>query len=942
VTFAHVGSVLTWDTGSSQTNFTPNGVGNLIVVIELTKLAKTPVLSNISSSNVTWSKLVPDFASSVAATTTGAGIWIGRVTSTSAATVSLTWTSPGTEPAHWEARVMEFSSTVGDWALDKSGTVDTNATPALNYASLTPVAAGELYVGAHYDDNGAVVGSTSGYTYSLSSHGNGALYNASCGSGAQQPSFGAGSRVMAGTMALIKEVVSGTAAVTLKKMRVSGANPHYHTGATNSASSVSHTTTVNLTIPSTVTEGELLVVAHNVFTWTSNDNPVLHMSPAVGSWTLIDVQRNSDAMSSLATHGMVWVRQAGPSDAGSVLSFTATADNYVDDTFWHTVALAAYYDLDASHIIAAGSAGANSASTAVPTPQVTTDVDKMWGIYCGPITVNSSGHISSGPSGTTVRQNLFNAGADCAIADTNGIVGNAGTVIGGSGKTWTAESGSSWWTSFTLAVAQKTPTTPNIGAVTLRKMMVTGKGNVTGTFSVVFNSSSGGVDSYDVTSQANGSGSNTMRVIVPTNPDPAYPHSFFYMLPVEADGGFTFGDPLSVAATLGLANTFNTTIISPGYDIEPWYADNPNDTTIQQETFTIWVTQWVAANLSVTGTEKHYLTGFSKSGIGGADLILRHPDVFEKAALWDTPADDNAFNRFSTSDSNVYGTADNFTNNYQLSSNNLSARAEPFTTANRIWIAAGATYGSEVADLDGLMTSLGILHTYDGTTFASDTHAWHNDWVTGATTYLFSQVPSAHVTLKKMTISASGTPKVSGTAALTLKKMTVSGSGNTGSPEVDGTGAVTFKKMTVSGTGTPKVSGTADLTLKKMVATGTATAPVAGTSAISFKKMTVAASGTPKVSGTAALSFKKITVVGSSAVLITAAVTLKKMTVSGSGMTSLTGTGDVIFRKMSIVGSGKSLVFGMGGVTFRKMTVSGSSGQQQQVQASPLFIFSPL
>lgn len=32
------------------------------------------------------------------------------------------------------------------------------------------------------------------------------------------------------------------------------------------------------------------------------------------------------------------------------------------------------------------------------------------------------------------------------------------------------------------------------------------------------------------------------------------------------------------------------------------------------------------------------LIGFSKSGIGAQDLILRHPDLFTLAASWDFPA----------------------------------------------------------------------------------------------------------------------------------------------------------------------------------------------------------------------------------------------------------------------------------------------------------------
>jgi hypothetical protein len=407
-------------------------------------------------------------------------------------------------------------------------------------------------------------------------------------------------------------------------------------------------------------------------------------------------------------------------------------------------------------------------------------------------------------------------------------------------------------------------------------MKAAGVGNVTGTFTVVYNSSSGGVDSYDVTSPVNNSGSHTMRVIVPTNPDPAYPHSFLYMFPVEPAGSSTFGDPISNATNLGLANTYNTTIIVPGYDIDPWYGDNPNDATIHQETFTIWVTQWVAANLFITGSEKHYLTGFSKSGIGGADLIFRHPTVFEKAALWDTPADDNAYNRFSPSDSAVYGTAANFTDYYQLSSANLADWSGPFTATNRLWIAQGSSYGTEVADWHALMTSIGILHSYDATSFTGDSHAWHDDWIIAGLSSIFSQVPSVHVTPKKMSVAASGSSTSSGDS---------------------GTVAITLKKMTAASSGGVSDQSTATVTLQKMTVSGTATAPLVGT----------------------------------------AAVTIRKTTVFGSGKATLSGAINVTLKKVAVSGSGLSPIFGTVDITMLKMKVSASDGHV--VQASSLFIF---
>ena len=58
---------------------------------------------------------------------------------------------------------------------------------------------------------------------------------------------------------------------------------------------------------------------------------------------------------------------------------------------------------------------------------------------------------------------------------------------------------------------------------------------------------------------------------------------------------------------------------------------------------------WVTQNLSTTGHEQNWLIGFSKSGIGGQDLILKHPDVFTLAATWDFPADMSSYGQFGGS-----------------------------------------------------------------------------------------------------------------------------------------------------------------------------------------------------------------------------------------------------------------------------------------------------
>ena len=91
------------------------------------------------------------------------------------------------------------------------------------------------------------------------------------------------------------------------------------------------------------------------------------------------------------------------------------------------------------------------------------------------------------------------------------------------------------------------------------------------------------------------------------------------------------GDGLNELESLNVENQYNTTIIEPIFPMYSWYADNPNDATINYETFVADILpQWVDSHFSTTGNEKNLLIGFSKSGYGAVDLLLKHPDSLRR------------------------------------------------------------------------------------------------------------------------------------------------------------------------------------------------------------------------------------------------------------------------------------------------------------------------
>ena len=243
-----------------------------------------------------------------------------------------------------------------------------------------------------------------------------------------------------------------------------------------------------------------------------------------------------------------------------------------------------------------------------------------------------------------------------------------------------------------------------------------------------------GVVDYNFTSPDD-TGSEVIRVLKPTDPAPGVAHNFLFTLPVAAGvDDQTFGDGLDTVAALNAENTYNLTVIEPSFSKDPWYADTDNP-SMQYETFmTTQLEPWARATLSTSGHEQSWLIGFSKSGIGAQDLILKHPDLFTLAASWDFPAEMSASTEFG--DSAVgYGTDANFQAKYRLTPAFLTAHRGPFMTSNRIWIGSYALFAWDVAGYSTLLTSLGIQHTTEPPT--RTTHAWTSGWVPGALAALY-------------------------------------------------------------------------------------------------------------------------------------------------------------------------------------------------------------
>jgi Putative esterase len=164
-----------------------------------------------------------------------------------------------------------------------------------------------------------------------------------------------------------------------------------------------------------------------------------------------------------------------------------------------------------------------------------------------------------------------------------------------------------------------------------------------------------GVQLYKVAWQFLGSHPFAVRVLTPNNPSASYSHSFLFVLPVEPGlAQSTYGSGLDELQKLNVQNRYNATIIEPMLPNLSWYADNPTDPTMDYETFTgMLLPEWVDRNLARSGTEPNLLIGFSKSGYGALDLLLKHPSVFSAAAAWDFPVDMTSYDEYGADENSM-------------------------------------------------------------------------------------------------------------------------------------------------------------------------------------------------------------------------------------------------------------------------------------------------
>jgi len=204
-----------------------------------------------------------------------------------------------------------------------------------------------------------------------------------------------------------------------------------------------------------------------------------------------------------------------------------------------------------------------------------------------------------------------------------------------------------------------------------------------------------------------------------------------YVLPVNPDVTTQWNDGLYTVSQADLHNQYGFVAVAPSFTNWPWFADNPTDPKIQQETYFVKEVVPLVDSLFPETSKKRLLLGFSKSGNGSYQLILRYPDMFMAASIWDAPVMKTAPDEFEMPQ--IYVTQDNF-NQYCIPLL-LPEKASLLQGRPRLGLFGYAVFSGPSTDrgvdhivgCHTMLNSLNIPHYYDDSN--QRIHRWDSGWM---------------------------------------------------------------------------------------------------------------------------------------------------------------------------------------------------------------------
>lgn len=239
-------------------------------------------------------------------------------------------------------------------------------------------------------------------------------------------------------------------------------------------------------------------------------------------------------------------------------------------------------------------------------------------------------------------------------------------------------------------------------------------------------------------------------------------------------------------------------------------------------------------------------------------------------------------------------------------------------TANPDTGVGGKTFAVAGSLFPFLATFLsGDVATYDGTAAGHGLTSFTPiDPATGISGVL-------NATLDALTVAATGTLAIQGSAAITLAPMTVAA---TGKLVIQGALNATLDSigLVATGTGQTTINGALNATLADMTVVATGVLPINGALSATLDNLTVAATGVLPIKGALAVTLDAMTVAASGVLPIQAQVnaTLAPLTLVATGKLPIQSVGNITLADLSVAATGKLVIQAAANITLGALTVS--------------------
>jgi hypothetical protein len=228
-------------------------------------------------------------------------------------------------------------------------------------------------------------------------------------------------------------------------------------------------------------------------------------------------------------------------------------------------------------------------------------------------------------------------------------------------------------------------------------------------------------------------GQTQIRVLLPDRISARQRYPVVYVLPVEPGRAARYGDGLLSVKANDFQNQYQAIFVEPTFAQVPWFADHPTKPLVRQETYFLQViVPFIDRTYpTLAETKGRLLLGFSKSGWGAWSLLLRHPELFSRAAAWDAPLYKVRPDQFKMDQ--VFGTQANF-EQYEIAKL-LPLRAKELAGSPRLLLLGYGNFHGDHQAIHALLDRQQTAHVYrDG---PQRKHEWSSGWLPEAVKLLF-------------------------------------------------------------------------------------------------------------------------------------------------------------------------------------------------------------